>query len=140
MKKLAILAIVALSLAGCCSMTGPDGVVTTSFANCFQTSQYEVCNAPADVVAAADMVIAVLKPEAALLLPGSEPFIALVTAQQIKDTGCAALTSLNTLIGFSQTYNLKVAVAIKSVNMKVGAAKAIPIRPLENWRDSKAGK
>ena len=137
MKRLMVIGMVMASLVligGCCTLTAPDGTTTKSFPNCFKAVQDKVCNAPDSVLAVADIVINLLKPEAAILIPGSAPFIALVTAQSIKDTGCAALTGLNTMINFIEGYNTKAQLAMKTRKMKAAPA-GTNVQPLISWRD-----
>ena len=133
MKKIILIVLAFGVVMGCCSSTAPDGTVTKSTINCFKMAQDKVCNASPDVLSIADIVINLLKPEITTLIPDSAPYVALATAQSIKDTGCAAITGLNTMIAFIQGLNTKAML----VNMKMGkaATTGINIQPLLNWRD-----
>ena len=130
--------VMGLAYVGCCTLTAPDGTVTKNTANCFKVAQDKVCNASPDVISVADIVINLLKPEAAVLIPGSAPYIALVTAQGIKDTGCAVLTDLNTMIAFIQGLNTQTQLAAKKSGKKMASA-PIDVQALIIWRDT-AGK
>lgn len=130
---LCILLALTLAVSGCCSFTAADGTVTKSFANCFKIAQTQVCNADPAAIATADAVLAILKPIAGTLIPGSSAYLALITAQGIKDTGCATLTALNSLIAFLDGFNT--AKTLAAVQLKKGAAVAIDPTPLVNWRD-----
>lgn len=137
MKKILILlAIVALALTGCCTLTAPDGTQTKSTANCFKVAQDKVCNASPDVLAVADTVLAIVKPFVATALPGSAVLMAYVTATNIKTYGCAGITDLNLLIAFIQGYNTQTSMAMKGGSIKMGQA-AINVQPLISWRDGK---
>ena len=139
-----VLALMVLVLGGCCA-NPKDATMPKSFFNCFGVgaaavqgavvaAQDKVCNAPANVVTIADIVIGLLKPEIAILVPGSAPFIALVTAQAIKDTGCAVLTDLNTMITFIQGMNTKSMIMAKGMK---AAPKLIDVAPLLSWEAGK---
>ena len=125
MKRLMIIAL-------CVSLMAPVGLVGCAWfqSGGLQTAQDQICNAPADVLQVADLVIGLLKPVAATLIPGSAPFIALVTAQSIKDTGCAAISSLNTMISFIEGMNE--AKKVEAVKTKA-PVKLINTGPLYAW-------
>ena len=133
-KILALIIVLALPLSGCCTLIAPDGTTTKSAANCFKTAQDKVCNASPDVIAVAQVVISLLTPELATLVPGTAPFIAYMTAQNIQATGCAVLTDLNTMIAFIQGMNTQ----SKLVSVRAGK-KAFPaginVQPLIDWRN-----
>ena len=135
MKRLMILAMVlALMFTGCCSYTALDGTVTKSFPNCFKTAADKVCNAPQSVLNIADVVINLLKPEVAILVPGSAALLAYVTAQNIKSTGCATLTSLNNLIAFIEGFNTA---QVKAMAGKKAVPVGINVQPLQDWAAGK---
>lgn len=137
MKKLLILVMVlALGLAvGCsCKYTAPDGTVSESFANCFKIGQDKVCNADPAVIATADAVLSILKPIAGTLIPGSAPYLALITAQGIKDTGCATITGLNTLIAFIEGFNKGKTLTMAGLK---AASAPINVQPLYDWKARK---
>ena len=120
---------------GCCeSPPLPDGSTTKSFYNCLTNLQDKICNAPDDVVSVADIVIQLLKPVAMGLVPGSAPYVALVTAQGIKSTGCAAVTDLNIMIAYIQGLN-------QAKTMQASGTKAMPqlidVNALVLWRAMK---
>jgi len=131
---LSVVLILGLAVYGCCTLTAPDGTQTKSTANCFKTAQDKICNASPDVVSIADIVITLLKPELAVLVPGTAPFIALVTAQGIKDTGCAVITNLNTMIAFIQGMNTQAKLMVAKSSMKA-APVGINVQPLLDWRN-----
>ena len=125
MRRILVLVIVlALLLGGCSTFWSSANTATATVAN-------RVCNAPASVVEICDFVINLLKPEVAVLVPGSAPFVALVTAQGIKDTGCAVVTDINQMIAFVQSAN-----TLQDAQAK--AAKGINITPLQVWAGGKA--
>ena len=135
---LSVILVLSLIVPACCTYTAPDGTVTKSTANCFKAAQDKVCNASSDVVGIADIVINLLKPEIATLVPGSAPYVALVTAQGIKNTGCAVLTDLNTMIAFIQGMNTQAKLVMVKGSMKA-APVGINVQPLLDWRNG-AGK
>ena len=132
MKRIMI-SILCLALMGCCSYTATDGTVSKSFGNCFKTAQDKVCGATADQIAIADAVIALLKPVLSTLVPGSAAFTAFVTAQSIKDTGCAVLSDLNVMIAFIQGINTQNQLAAAK-GLKMAPA-VINVQPLIDWRN-----
>lgn len=136
MKKYFLLFLVLLAIpvmfAGCKGTTPPP---ITSPIDVVDVIQDKVCNAPPAVLAVADVVIALLKPELVALVPESAPFVAYITAQNIKTSGCAAATGLNTMIAFAQGYNTKTMLAYKTSKVKGPMPNLIPISPLTAWRD-----
>lgn len=139
MKKLVFLVVLVgllLAVTGGTCMSGflsSANTTTAAVAN-------KVCNAPASVVEICDLVISLLKPVAISLVPASAPYVALVTAQGIKDTGCALSTDVNTMIAFIQSANTlqdaqaKVAKGINITPLQVWAGgKAISVAPLQEW-------
>ena len=136
MKKiLSLIMVTSLFLAGCCSLTAPDGTVTKSTANCFKTAQDKVCNAPPEVITIAQAVLSLLTPELATLVPGTAPFIAYMTAQNIQATGCAVLTDLNTMIAFIQGMNTKTKMMAAKVTKGIVPPMGINVSPLIDWRN-----
>ena len=129
MRKLVILAL-------CVSLMAPVGFSGCAGSNSggLQTAQDQICNAPADVMQVADLVIGLLGPVVGSLVPGTAPFVALVTAENIKTTGCAAISGLNTMIAYIEGFN-------KSKQMEAAKTKApvklIAVGALYAW---KAGK
>ena len=130
-KKLAILLIVGLTLAGCCSNPINPADTQKKFVYCVEKLQDKICNAPDSVVGIADTVINLLKPELAILVPGSAPYIAHITATNIKNTGCTAITDLKVLIDFIQGYNAAKVMAAKGMK---AAPVTIPVQPLLDWK------
>lgn len=98
------------------------------------TAQDRICNAPPEVVSVAEPVIALLKPLVGSLVPGSAAFTAFVTAQGIKDTGCAAVTALNTMITYLEGVNTERALAYQG---KKAAPLGLDVGALKKWRDGK---
>ena len=129
MRKLVILAL-------CVSLMAPVGFSGCAGSNSggLQTAQDQICNAPADVMQVADLVIGLLGPVVGSLIPGTAPFIALVTAEKIQATGCAAITGLNTMIAYIEGFNE--AKKIEAAKTKA-PVKLINVAPLYAWRAGK---
>ena len=146
MRRIMVLCLVVAlmgSPVGCCTLTDSAGVETQSFSNCFasfqdwlQGVQDWVCNAPTTVVTIADTIIDLLKDVAEAYIPGTKEYTVMVTAQNIKATGCAGLTALNEMISFVQSVEFK-EMQTKAM-LKAGPTKATPmisVQPLIDWRD-----
>lgn len=127
-KYMVLLMVCALLFSGCAGLQQVQDDVTKPAAD-------YVCNAPAEVVSVADMVINLLKPIMGSLVPGTGPYLALVTAEGIKTIGCATITELNQMITFIEGVNTERALAYK------GAMKAAPlginVGALKKWRDTR---
>jgi hypothetical protein len=145
MKKLAVMmAVLAImtmvSVVGCCTLMGPDGVETKSFSNCLQTVQTIACNPPASVLSMLTGVIEITKLGIATFAPGSAEFVAAVQANAAANAllagVCISIAQLNDLTKFVES------AAAKSLSVKMMAkagpmkAKALDAQPLIDWRDS----
>ena len=120
-KKLLVLVLMLGLLLGGCA----------GFTNLLTGAQDKVCNAPASVIEVTDLVLNALKPVVANLVQGSAGLLAYVTAQGIKDTGCADITELNSMIAFIQGMN-----TAKVIMAKEMQAKGISTVPLQTWMAS----
>lgn len=133
-KRMLILAMVlalAVLLGGCCQNPIDPNDTQKKFVYCTEKLQDKICNAPDTVLAVVDIIISLLKPEVATLIPGSAPYISYVTANNIKATGCAAITDLNTMINFIQGYNTAKIIAAKGTK---AAPAVIDVAPLLAWK------
>jgi hypothetical protein len=156
MKKVILIlamAMILLPLSGCCERTGPDGVKTTTAANCFEPVQDVFCNPPPLVVSVVTGAVSIIQFAVSFYAkdPTSKAFLAAVDAQAAAETllrtGCIGATQLNNLIAWIQSSDAKQAeqlvaatempMAKKFKGQMVTVSPLNPV-PLIDWRDSKS--
>jgi hypothetical protein len=144
MKKLVLLImVVALPLAGCCTKTDANGIVTKSFSNCLSSASNVACNPTPAVIATVQAAVVIIQTGVSLAVPGTAAWVAAMDAQNVANIvlsgACVSTTQLNNLITWLSSDAAKVAQAnVATKKMKATGAVMTPldINPLINWANS----
>ena len=134
---IALLAVAALGMAGCCKLTNANGVTTTSFANCITSAENYACNPPASVMTSLNASAVFVATIINATIPGSAAFInatnaagAIATLQQ---SGCIGLTSLNTLVAYLSALTGPAKAGVALNERVVESASTVNLGPLIEW-------
>ena len=135
-----LLAGLVIAPVGCCSRTAVDGTVTKSFSNCLSSSQDMVCSPSPAVMATLAAAGPILTYLAAILAPGSELLVGILTSQatinSIQAGLCVTVTELNNLIKVLSSSEVALAQAQltkQAFTMKKAAPNTVNVQPLVDW-------